>query len=186
MTSPPQEPQQEAPDLPHTSPDPPPPAPTEKTTPTPDSLEPIPRSRKRMTLLTLALCLAVFLAALDTVIITTALPTIAADFNASGAGFAWIGSAYMLGQAASIPIWGKISDIFGRKPVLLVANVVFFVGSVLSGASGSLKVLIAGRAVQGLGGGGLVVLANIVISDLVSLRYVVLPSLLARRMLMAL
>ena len=57
-----------------------------------------------MTFLTLALYLAVFLAALDTVIITTALPTIAADFNASGADFAWIGSAYMLGQAALIPI----------------------------------------------------------------------------------
>ncbi len=54
--------------------------------------------------------------------------------------------------------------------MLLIANVVFFVGSVLSGVSGSLKVLIAGRAVQGLGGGGLVVLANIVVSDLVSLR----------------
>lgn len=132
--------------------------------------EPIPRSRKRLIILTLALCLAVFLAALDTVIITIALPTIAADFHASGSGFAWIGSAYLLGQAASIPFWGKIADIFGRKPVLLIANVVFFVGSVLSGVSGSLRVLIAGRAVQGLGGGGLVVLANIVVSDLVSLR----------------
>ena len=68
--------------------------------------------------------------------------------------------------------------------MLLIANVVFFVGSVLSGVRESLKVLIVGRAVQGLGGGGLVVLANIVISDLVSLSYFVLPSLLVRWMLM--
>lgn len=168
--------------LPITNPttDPPPPSQTPSSSPPPladpqpnlhlETPDPPSRSRKRLTILTLALCLAVFLAALDTVIITTALPTIAADFHASGSGFAWIGSAYILGQAASTPFWGKMSDIFGRKPILLIANVVFFVGSVLSGASGDLKGLIAGRAVQGLGGGGLLVLANIIVSDLVSLR----------------
>lgn len=168
MTSEPQETKPIPPpttDVPTTNPPERPSSPTG--TPFPSSA---PRTRTRLTILTLALCLAVFLAALDTAIITTALPTIASTFHTSGSGYAWIGSAYLLGQAASIPFWGKISDIFGRKPVLLVANVVFLVGSAVSGASASLAMLIAGRGVQGVGGGGLLVLANIVVSDLVSLR----------------
>ena len=77
----------------------------------------------------------------------------------------------MLADGASTPIWGKVSDIWGRKPVLLIAIGTFFVGSTLSATSVSMKMLIAGRAVQGLGGGGLLTLSNIVISDLFSLRY---------------
>lgn len=112
---------------------------------------------------------SVFLAALDTTIVTTALPTISEYFH-SNAGYTWIGSAYLLANAASTPTWGKFSDIWGRKPVLLCAAAVFFLGSVLAGTSVSISMLIAARAIQGIGGGGLIILVNICISDLFSMR----------------
>lgn len=113
--------------------------------------------------------MAVFLAALDVTIITTALPTIAEHFH-STSGYTWIGSAYLLGTAAASPVWGKLSDIYGRKPALLVANVGFFVGSLIAALSVNVGMLIAARAIQGISGGGLVVLVNIVIGDLFSPR----------------
>ncbi|EME43835.1 hypothetical protein DOTSEDRAFT_129861 [Dothistroma septosporum NZE10] len=113
--------------------------------------------------------LAVFLSALDTTIITTALPVIADHFHSS-AGYTWVGSAYLLANAAATPLWGKLSDIFGRKPMLLFANVVFFVGSLVAALSNSIGMLIAARAVQGIGGAGLLTLVDIAISDLFSLR----------------
>lgn len=117
----------------------------------------------------LCLCASVFLAALDTTIITTALPTISEYFHSS-AGYIWIGSSYLLSNAASTPSWGKISDIWGRKPILLCAAGVFLLGSGLAGGSSSIAMLIAARAIQGVGGGGLIVLSNICISDLFSMR----------------
>ncbi|MCJ1478710.1 hypothetical protein MMC13_007393 [Lambiella insularis] len=128
------------------------------------------RSKAKIVLLMLALCMAVFLAALDMTIITTALPTIAASYSASQADYTWIGSAYLLASAASTPSWGKVSDIFGRKPVLLIANVVFFVGSLICAVSINVNMLLAGRVIQGIGGGGLIILVNICISDLFSMR----------------
>lgn len=127
------------------------------------------RSKGKIALIMLALCMAVFLAALDVTIITTALPTISEHFNSS-AGYTWIGSAFLLANAASIPSWGKVSDIFGRKPMLLVANIIFMVGSLVAALSNSIGMLIAARAVQGIGGGGLIILVNILIGDLFSMR----------------
>ncbi|KAG8528271.1 uncharacterized protein KY384_007188 [Bacidia gigantensis] len=127
------------------------------------------KSTIQITILILALCLSVFLAALDITIITTALPTISENFH-SGAGYTWIGAAYTLGEAAFTPNWGKFSDIWGRKPILQVAMATFFLGSVLSAASVNLGMLIVGRAIQGVGGGGLLTLVNIVIGDLFSMR----------------
>ena len=127
------------------------------------------RSKGKIAVIMLALCLAVFLAALDITIITTALPTISEEFN-SAAGYTWIGSAFLLANAAAIPSWGKISDIFGRKPILLLANIIFMVGSLVAALANSIGMLIAARAVQGIGGGGLIILVNICIGDLFSLR----------------
>jgi len=136
-----------------------------------DKVFPTPRRSKSKTIaLVSALCLAIFLAALDTVLITTALPTISEQFNITDAGYAWVGSAYLLTNAASVPFWGKISDVFGRKPILLLANAVFLGGSLISALSRNVSMLVAGRAVQGLGGGGIVILVNICVGDLFSLR----------------
>ncbi|KAL2063804.1 hypothetical protein VTL71DRAFT_5609 [Oculimacula yallundae] len=127
------------------------------------------RTKLETTIILLSLCASVFLAALDTSIITTALPTISEYFQSSS-GYTWIGSAYLLACAASVPSWGKISDIWGRKPVLLVASFIFFLGSLLAGVSTSIGMLIAARAIQGIGGGGLIILVNICITDLFSMR----------------
>ena len=113
--------------------------------------------------------MAVFLAALDITIITTALPTISQHFQSSS-GYTWVGSAYLLANSASTIVWGKFSDIFGRKPVLLLANIVFLLGSVLAATAVSITMLIVARVIQGLGGGALIVLVNICIGDLFSPR----------------
>jgi hypothetical protein len=121
-------------------------------------------------LLVLSLFVSVFLSALDITIITTALPTIAEHMHTSSTGFVWIGSAYLLAGAASEPIWAKTSDIFGRKPILMLANATFLAGSVVCALANGMTTLIAGRVIQGLGSGGLLVLVNILIGDLFSPR----------------
>ena len=128
------------------------------------------RSKLKIVLIMISLCIAVFLAALDTTIITTAVPTISAHYHASEGDYTWIGSAYLLAAAASTPTWGKFSDIWGRKPTILAANIIFFVGSLIAALSTTIKMLLAGRVIQGVGGGGLIILANICISDLFSMR----------------
>jgi predicted MFS family arabinose efflux permease len=127
------------------------------------------RSKLKITLIMLSLGIAVLLVALDITIVTTALPTIAERFN-SASGYTWVGSAYLIANSAATPIWGKVSDIFGRKPILLTTNAVFFVGSLLAAVSVNMNMLIAARVVQGIGGGGLIVLVNITISDLFAMR----------------
>ncbi|GAB1213743.1 hypothetical protein ATERTT37_002893 [Aspergillus terreus] len=103
-------------------------------------------------------------------IVSTALPTMAAHFHASESGYSWMASAYMLANAACVPLWGKISDIWGRKPIILLANAVFLVASLICALAVNLPMIIAGRALQGIGGGGIIVLANISVSDLFSVR----------------
>ena len=128
------------------------------------------KKTKSIGLITLALCMATFLAALDVAVVTTALPFIADELGASQSAYSWVGSAYLLPYSALGPFWAKCSDVFGRKPILLAANIVFFAGSIVCARADSVAMLIAGRAVQGMGGGGLVLLTNITISDLVSMR----------------
>jgi len=118
----------------------------------------------------IALSLSIFLVALDTVLIPTALPTISRSFHIPDSLYAWIGSSYLLANASSVPFWGKLSDIFGRKPVILAANAIFLGGSILCAVSVSAVMLIFGRVVQGLGGGGVVVLVHVCVSDLFTIR----------------
>ena len=121
----------------------------------------------------IALCMSIFLVALDTVLIPTALPTISESFHIPDSLYAWTGSAYLLANASSIPFWGTLADVFGRKPVILVANIVFLVGSIVCAVSVDAAMLVAGRAVQGLGGGGVNCLVYVCVSDLFAIRCVV-------------
>jgi len=129
-----------------------------------------PRSRTENFFIMTAMCIGVFLAAIDSVIITTALPTISAAFHASDSGFAWIGTAYFIANGTSMPFWGKISEIFGRKPIFLISNIIFMIGSLIAALSKDLNVLIGGRVIQGFGGGGLMALPNVIVTDLFSIR----------------
>jgi MFS family permease len=127
-------------------------------------------SKGRIVIVMLSLSLALFLSALDITIISTALPTIASHFAASSADYAWVGSSYLISAAASTPLWGAFSNIWGRKPLLLLANVIFIAGSLVAALSQNIRMLIGGRIVQGIGGGGLLALVNICVADLFSLR----------------
>lgn len=115
-----------------------------------------------------ALLLTTFLAALDETIVATALPTIVSDLH-GGKNYSWVGSAYLLATAALSPLYGKVSDIIGRKAVLYPIIVLFLIGSALCGAAQSMTWLINARAVQGIGGGGILQMVNIVIGDIVPL-----------------
>ncbi|PYH92720.1 MFS drug transporter [Aspergillus ellipticus CBS 707.79] len=126
--------------------------------------------KKKIVVVMTALCLVLFLAALDMTIVSTALPTIATHFHASESGYSWIASSYMLANAACVPLWGKISDVWGRKRIILIANFLFLVGSLICALAINLPMIISGRAIQGAGGGGIIVLANICVSDLFSVR----------------
>jgi len=116
-----------------------------------------------------ALMLGLLLAALDQTIVSTALPTIVGDLHDS-AHIAWIVTAYLLLSTVSTPLWGKLGDLYGRKAFFQAAIVIFLLGSVLSGLSQSMLMLIAFRAVQGLGAGGLMVGAQAIVGDVVSPR----------------
>lgn len=120
----------------------------------------------RLGLTMFALMLTMFLAALDQTIVSTALPRITSDLNGLGQ-LSWVVTAYLLASTASTPIWGKISDLYGRKIMLQAAIVIFLAGSLLAGASTSMGMLILTRGIQGLGGGGLIVLVMAVIADVI-------------------
>src|SRR5881396_2407589 len=112
------------------------------------------------------LVLAMLLAALDSTIVSTALPRIVSELGGLD-HLAWVVTAYLLAQTIVTPIYGKLGDLYGRKIVLQSAVVLFLIGSALCGLSRSLTQLIIFRAVQGLGGGGLVVSMQAIVGDLV-------------------
>lgn len=113
-----------------------------------------------------ALMLTTLLSALDQTIVGTALPTIVGELGGIDK-ISWVVTAYLLAATASTPLWGKISDLYGRKLILMTAVSTFLVGSILAGAAQTMGMLIATRAIQGLGGGGLMVLAMAVIADVI-------------------
>ena len=113
------------------------------------------------------LMLGMLLAALDQSIVSTALPTIVGDFHSLNR-LTWVVTAYLLTSTVSAPLYGKISDLYGRKRIFQFAIVIFLLGSVLAGLSRNMDQLIAFRAVQGLGAGGLIVLAMAIVGDVVS------------------
>ena len=113
-----------------------------------------------------ALMLGMFLAALDQTIVSTALPTIVGDLGGLN-HFSWVVTSYLLASTVSTPLYGKLGDMMGRKPVFLAAILIFLAGSVLAGLSQTMAQLIGFRALQGIGAGGLLVGAQAIIADIV-------------------
>src|SRR5256714_4536814 len=113
-----------------------------------------------------ALMLGMFLAALDQTIVSTALPTIVGDLGGLN-HLSWVVTSYLLAATVSTPLYGKLGDMYGRKPVFLAAILSFLAGSMLAGLSQSMTELIAFRALQGMGAGGLMVGAQAIIADIV-------------------
>lgn len=116
-----------------------------------------------------ALLLGLLLAALDQTIVSTALPTIVSDLGGLE-HLSWVVTAYLLASTAATPLWGKLGDQYGRKRLFQIAIVIFLIGSALCGAAQNMPQLIGFRALQGLGGGGLIVLSMAIVGDVVSPR----------------
>ena len=126
----------------------------------------VPLGHGRVIVVFSGLLLAMLLAALDQTIVATALPTIVGELGGLEK-LSWVVTSYLLAQTVVTPLYGKLGDLYGRKGVLQTAVVIFLVGSALCGLSHSMLQLIAFRAVQGLGGGGLMVTAMAVVGDIV-------------------
>ncbi len=128
-----------------------------------------PKPRGGLVVIFTALMLALLVAALDQTIVATALPTIVGELGGLS-HLSWVVTAYLLATTASTPLWGKLGDQFGRKRLFQASIVIFLVGSALCGQAHSLVELISFRALQGLGGGGLIVLTQAIVGDIVPAR----------------
>src|SRR5213082_2547549 len=126
-------------------------------------------SKRQILLLMGGLMTGMLLAALDQTIVGTALPTIVGKLGGIN-HYSWVVTAYLLASTASTPLYGKVSDLYGRRPVLLFAIAAFLVGSLLAGASQNMTELVVTRGIQGLGAGGLMTLAFTIISDVLAPR----------------
>ncbi|KAI0687844.1 Mfs1.2 [Cerioporus squamosus] len=116
----------------------------------------------------LSICLPLFLSAVENSAVSTALPVIVSDLH--GDDFLWVGAAYALASTAFLPMSGGVAEIFGRQPALLFSLLCFILGSALCGAARSMTWLIAARTIQGLGGGAILSVSSIIVSDLVQLK----------------
>jgi EmrB/QacA subfamily drug resistance transporter len=125
--------------------------------------------QRRILVIIGALLLGMLLAALDQTIVATALPTIAGDLHGLS-HLSWVVTAYLLASTVSTPLWGKLGDLYGRKAFFQAAIVIFLIGSVLAGLAHTMLELIAFRAVQGIGGGGLLTGAQTIVADVVPAR----------------
>lgn len=134
--------------------------------PTDAAAGPAPLDHAAIRSIIIGIMLAMLLAALDQTIVATALPTIGRELG-DVEHLPWVVSAYLLAATAVTPLYGKFSDIHGRRVTLLVSISVFIVGSVACAAAPTMLVLILARALQGLGGGGLISLAQTIIADVV-------------------
>src|SRR5215470_10876879 len=117
----------------------------------------------------MSLLLSMFLAALDQTILATALPTIGRQFN-DVSNLSWVITAYLLASTAVAPVFGTLSDIYGRRGMIIVSLSLFVAGSVLCAVAPDMPVLILARGLQGLGGGGIMPVVQTVISDVISPR----------------
>lgn len=128
---------------------------------------PAPVTEKEIRAVYFALMAVLGLGALDQSIVATALPRIVTDLGGM-AHLSWVVTAYVLASTATMPLYGKMADQYGRRPMIFTALATFLLGSVLCGLAGSMTQLIVFRAIQGMGAGGFMPLAQIIISDLVA------------------
>ncbi len=128
-----------------------------------------PLTHREILIIMSSLMTGLLLAALDQTIVSTALKSIVEEFNGLN-HYTWVVTAYLLTSTASTPLYGKISDLYGRRPVYQFSIIVFLIGSFLAGASTSMEQLIVTRAIQGIGAGGLMGLTFVIVGDIVSPR----------------
>jgi len=126
-------------------------------------------SRRRVNLIFGALMVAMLLSALDQTILGTALPTIVGELDGVN-HMLWVATAYILASTVVMPVYGKVGDLVGRKSLFVIALSIFVFGSIIGGFANSMEWLIAGRAIQGLGGGGLMILSQAIIADVIPAR----------------
>ncbi len=131
-----------------------------------DTHSPISLSRRRA--ITAGLLLGMSLGALEATVVGTAMPTVISALGGL-AHYSWVFSAYLLTSTASVPIWGRLSDLFGRRRMYLLGVVIFLVGSAVSGASTTMMQLIAARALQGLGAGAVIPISQAIVGELYAL-----------------
>ncbi|MBV8699609.1 MDR family MFS transporter [Bradyrhizobium sp.] len=132
-------------------------------------LQGVPLSQREVRTILMSLLLTMFLAALDQTIVATALPTIGRQF-ADVSNLSWVITAYLLASTAVAPVFGTLSDIYGRRAMIIVSLSLFVAGSVLCAVAPNMPVLILARGLQGLGGGGIMPVVQTVISDVISPR----------------
>src|SRR5699024_4273476 len=120
-------------------------------------------------LIFVALMVTMLLASLSQTVLSSALPTIVGELHGVEQ-MTWVITGYMLASTVMMPVYGRLGDVLGRKPILIAAILTFIVGATIGGMAGNMTVLITGRIVQGLGGGGLIILSQAAIADVVSAR----------------
>ena len=126
-------------------------------------------SKRRRWAVTAGVMLGMFLAALEATVVGTAMPTVIKTLGTLDQ-YSWVFSAYLLTSTVTVPVWGRLSDLYGRRPLYLAGVAIFLLGSALSGASQSLTQLIIFRAIQGLGAGGLIPLSMTINGDIYTAR----------------
>ena len=125
--------------------------------------------KRQVLVIILTLMLAQMMAAIEGTVVSTALPTIIGDLGRRDL-YTWVFTSYFIASTSSTPLWGKLSDLWGRKGLYQTAIAIFMMGSVLAGVSSSMTMLVVFRAVQGLGAGGLFTLSMAILADVVSPR----------------
>ncbi|MEW6084675.1 MAG: MDR family MFS transporter [Chloroflexota bacterium] len=125
-------------------------------------------SRNRIILVTVGIMLSLFLASMESTVVATAMPTIVGQLGGLE-NYSWVFSAFMLASTTTVPLYGKLSDIYGRRRLFVLAMALFLIGSVLCGLATTLTQLILARALQGIGAGGIMPLAFILIGEMFSL-----------------
>ncbi|HKS17943.1 MAG TPA: MDR family MFS transporter [Bradyrhizobium sp.] len=130
---------------------------------------PVPLTRDEIRTILISLMLTLFLAALDQTIVATALPTMGRQFQ-DVSNLSWVITAYLLASTAVAPVFGTLSDVYGRRAMVIISLSLFIAGSLLCALAPNMTVLIIGRGLQGLGGGGILPLVQTIVSDLISPR----------------